>query len=137
MTTPHTPGTAVAQAVNVTLGGTKAKYHAVGIHDTNVAIAITGLVDADDGAINEANAKRIAACWGYCEGLDTEGMQRAVEMGRTAKVFIDESIKKELELLAQRDELREALEFFLKWGRCQRSEDKARAAIAKTEEAIT
>lgn len=36
---------------------------------------------------------------------------------------------------AQRDELLKALEFFLKWGRCQKAEDMARAAVAKTESA--
>lgn len=31
----------------------------------------------------------------------------------------------------QRDDLLKALEFFLKWGRCQKAEDMARDAIAK------
>lgn len=101
MTAPHTPGTAVAQAVNVTFGGTPAKYHAVGIHDTNVAVAITGLVDADDSAINEANARRIAACLNAFDGLETEQVENMVN--------VPEFFFKHVELLAQRDELLTAL----------------------------
>lgn len=104
MTTPHTPGAAVAQAVNVTLGGTQAKYHAVGIDGTNVAVAITGLVDADDGAINEANARRIAACWNACEGIPTEELEPS-EYGQH---IIDTGLEIG-KLTAQRDALLEAL----------------------------
>lgn len=80
----------------------------------------------------EADTRRLAACWNYCEGLDTEGMERAVEIQRPVKAFIDESTKKELELLAQRDELLEALEDLLDavpplWECAER----ARAAIDK------
>ena len=101
MTTPHTPGAAVAQAVNVTLGGTQAKYHAVGIDGTNVAVAITGLVDADDGAINEANARRIAACLNAFDGLETEQVESMVN--------VPDFFFKQVELLEQRDKLLNAL----------------------------
>lgn len=76
-------------------------------------VRIDSAVDEDTQqyleSVKEDNARRLAACWNYCEDLDTEGMERAVEMNRPAKVFIDKSIKKELELLAQRDALLEAL----------------------------
>lgn len=78
------------------------------------------------------NARRLTACWNYCEGLDTEGMQRAIEMKRPAKVFIDESIKKELELLAQRDALVEALREVAAWDKIG-AFHRVHAAIAKAE----
>ena len=86
------------------------------------------------------NLRRLAACWNYCEGLDTEGMERSVEMKRPANVFIDESIKKELDLLAQRDALLEALRPFSEAtltdaghiiGLMREDFERARAAIAK------
>lgn len=53
----------------------------------------------------EANAHRIVACVNWCVGNSTEGMVRAVEIGRPYAVERDSAIARELELIAQRDEL--------------------------------
>lgn len=79
-----------------------------------------------------ADARRLTACWNYCEGLDAESMGRTVEMKRPAKVFIDEGIKKELELLAQRDALLEALREVAAWDKIG-AFPRVHAAIAKAE----
>ena len=83
---------------------------------------------SDDDEQHRDNARRLVACWNACEGIPTD-MLEAMPFGPAALVPMYARLE------AQRDELREALEFFLKWGRCQRAEDKARAAIAKTESA--
>ena len=77
---------------------------------------------------NNANARRLAACWNACDGIGTEHL----EDDAVRKLIQDRDL-----LLAQRDELLKALEFFLKWGRCQKAEDMARAAIAKAEGGTT
>lgn len=103
MSTQHTPGRAVLDAGDPIVRG----------EDGERIATCYRLFDGDRTKTPEvtsmANSRRLAACWNYCEGLDTEGMERAVEMKRPAKVFTDESTKKELELLAQRDALLAAL----------------------------
>ena len=69
---------------------------------------------------------------GYFRQEDALMDDAAAELRRLLAANIDcvawyEAVK------AQRDELLKALEFFLKWGRCQKAEDMARSAIAKTE----
>lgn len=59
--------------------------------------------------LESANARRLAACWNWCDGQDTDGLELSVSIGRTAKHFIDEAYAKELKLIAQRGELLEAL----------------------------
>lgn len=83
---------------------------------------------------DEANARRLVACWNWCEGQDTDGLELSTKIGRTAKDFITEAYAKELELIAQRDELLAALK--LAERHCpvgSTAEILARAAIAKTE----
>ena len=63
--------------------------------------------------IRRANARRLVACWNYCEGLDTEGMEDSVKMGIPIKTFVDEAYAKELSSLAQREKLIVALKSIL------------------------
>lgn len=58
---------------------------------------------------DDEKLRRLAACWNYCEGLDTEGIECSVDIDRPAKVVLDEFIKKELDLVFQRVQLLEAL----------------------------
>ena len=89
----HTPG-------RLTVRGGYSIYADDG--KTPVADAcLTNSIPAND----EANARRLVACWNWCEGQDTDGLALSVEFGRTAKHCIDEACAKELELIAQRDEL--------------------------------
>lgn len=91
-----------------------------------VAVAIGGM--NPDAQI--ANAARIAACVNWCDGLDTEGLDLAASIGRSAKVSINDSVNMELSLISQRDELLEALHRMV----CNpdsKNLDFARAAIAK------
>lgn len=82
----------------------------------------------------EANARRLAACWNYCEGLDTDGMETATKIGQPIKAFIDEALVKELELIAQRDELLAALQRAIDEAVADGMDDwhaNAKAAIAR------
>ena len=63
---------------------------------------------------NFANARRIVACVNWCAGNSTEGMERAVEIGRPYAVERDAAIERELELIKQRDELLSALKTIIK-----------------------
>lgn len=49
--------------------------YSVGMQDTKVAIAVTGKFDESDADISEANARRLAACWNFCEGIPTSEME--------------------------------------------------------------
>lgn len=75
-----------------------------------------------------AHARRIVACVNAFDGVTTEAIE---ELGPMAGVMADPAQDRINELEAQREELLKALKFFLKWGRCQKAEDMARAAIAK------
>ncbi len=59
---------------------------------------------------NTANARRIVACVNWCKGNSTEGMERAVEIGRPYAVERDAAYGRELDLTKQRDELLAAME---------------------------
>ena len=109
MAAQHTQGPVIAGTIPVTINNQLSQFHAVGIEATTTAVALTGVVGDERDALSSADARRIAACWNYCEDLDTNGMELAILIARPIKTFIDESIKKELELTAQRDQLREAL----------------------------
>ncbi len=54
---------------------------------------------------SEADARRIVACVNYCAGLDTEGMETSVAIGRPATAFVDECQEKMATLQLQRDNL--------------------------------
>ena len=71
----------------------------------------------NDGEKAKANARRIVACVNWCAGNSTEGMERAVEIGRPYSVERDKAIERELELTKQRDDLLAALERFVAWNR--------------------
>lgn len=147
----HTQGRVMAGTIPVTINNQLSQFHAVGIEGTPTALALTGVVGDERDALSSADARRIAACWNYCESLDTNGMELAISIARPIKTFIDESIKKELELTAQRDQLLEALRELIGAYAdkpCARSglmdllvtgEDinKARSAIANTTEGST
>lgn len=82
----------------------------------------------------KANARRLVACWNYCDGLDTDGMETAAKIDRPIKRYIDEAYAKELDLLAQRDELLAALkDCTTEEGPDQDALNRAREAIAKAE----
>lgn len=73
--------------------------------------SVVAMCDSMGEAVSdEANARRIVACVNYCAGYDTEGMGRAVSIGRTAKVSLDELVEKALLIELQRDQLLAALE---------------------------
>lgn len=81
----------------------------------------------------EANARRIVACWNACEGLDTGMLENITTLGDTLASRFRMRDKVERDLQAQRDDL---LEFVKEWlGRQGTDENymvaKARAAIAK------
>lgn len=100
-------------------------------------VRIDSTVDEDTQqyleSVKEDNARRLAACWNACDGLPTESLEK---LGTLDRASVEMNVFR-AHLLAQRDELLKALEFFLKWGRCQKAEDMARAAIAKAEGGTT
>lgn len=49
--------------------------------------------------------RRLAACWNYCDGLYTDGMEIATKIGQTAKVVFNQAMDRELVLHSQRNEL--------------------------------
>lgn len=71
------------------------------MQDTKVAIAITGKFDKPDSDISEANARRIAACWNACEGIETDRLEEAPPLRNLAE-HVDL-------VVAQRDKLLELL----------------------------
>jgi hypothetical protein len=115
-----------------------------------------GGFDIRDCPSPEENARRLVACWNASEGLSTEeletagnsfnGWRLASYAMNDAKAQRDElqkalmSIEAKVDaLIAQRDELLEALKDVLAWGtdenyqHARASSNKARAAIAKVE----
>lgn len=61
--------------------------------------------------INEANLRRLAACWNACEGLSTELLESITTVGDTLLDRFEQREKTERELKAQRDELLGALKY--------------------------
>lgn len=59
----------------------------------------------DKSERTKANARRITACVNWCVGNSTEGMERAVEIGRPYAVERDNAIERELDLTQQSDRL--------------------------------
>lgn len=87
---------------------------------------------------DEANARRLVACWNACEGLSTEFLARidSIQAALTGQLVVTQALE------AERDELLDALELCRKelyeWMRdhgqdiaTQHAMIKARAAIAK------
>lgn len=106
----HTQGKAIPAVSSVSQIG---PCYAVGMQDTKVAIAITGKFDKPDSDISEANARRIAACWNACEGIDTGMLENITTLGDTLACRFRMRDKVERDLQAQRDELLTALQLIL------------------------
>ncbi len=131
----HTQGKTIPAVSSVSQIG---PCYAVGMQDTKVAIAITGKFDKPDSDISEANARRIAACWNACEGIDTGMLENITTLGDTLASRFRMRDKVERDLQAQRDELLAAL-IAITTTRCDgmditpinRAWDMATAAIAK------
>lgn len=117
--------------------GVDANWHVTDKGDTFVA-HVFGFGHAVD-AQSEANARRIAACWNACEGLDTGLLKNITTLGDTLASRFRMRDKVERDLQAQRDELLAALKGMLEvfgdeFGMGDSSVcDDARAAIAKAE----
>ena len=108
------------------------------MQDTKVVIAITGKFDESDADISEANARRIAACWNACKGIDTGMLENITTLGDTLASRFRMRDKVERDLQAQCDELLAAL-IAITTTRCDGIDitpindawDMATAAIAK------
>ena len=105
--------------------------HAICCLDINHATEESQEKDAE---LMEANARRIVACVNWCKGNSTEGMERAVEIGRPYAVERDDAYGRELEITKQRDELLAALEKVLA---TRNDEAKAEAAFNNAAENFT
>lgn len=131
----HTQGKAIPAVSSISQIGS---CYAVGMQDTKVVIAITGKFDKPDSDITEANARRIAACWNACEGIDTGMLENITTLGDTLASRFRMRDKVERDLQAQRDELLAAL-IAITTTRCDGIDitpindawDMATAAIAK------
>ena len=64
--------------------------------------------------LNEANARRLVACWNACQGLSTELLEGITTGGDTLLDRFAQHQKTERELKAQRDQLLEALSQLVK-----------------------
>lgn len=100
----HTPGPMTQGASNagktcVWLGGATEPPHEMGPDTT--------WIDCN----TEANARRIAACWNACEGLDTGLLKNITTLGDTLASRFRMRDKVERDLQAQRDELLTALQY--------------------------
>ena len=127
---PMTQGASSAGKTCVWLGGATEPPHEMGPDTT--------WIDCN----TEANARRIAACWNACEGLDTGLLKNITTLGDTLASRFRMRDKVERDLQAQRDELLAALQevtmvldrIFSVEGREPDAESisgRARAAIAK------
>jgi hypothetical protein len=97
--------------------------------DTHVAECCGSLCTP---AIDEANARRLAACWNACEGLTTENLELCgtldyadVKRNVAQTAYVND-------LQTQRDQLLEALKNIVDVGLSTSRIAAARAAIAKT-----
>ena len=127
MTTQHTPGRLKVRGfVNLR---TEAGNHPIASCNPQ------GLYHAD-----EANARRLVACWNACDGLTTEHLENIDMLGGTLAGRFAAFHASERELMDTRDELLEALKGLLS-GMFDGPDEsdaaalvtKARAAIAKAE----
>ena len=122
---PMTQGASSAGKTCVWLGGATEPPHEMGPDTT--------WIDCN----TEANARRIAACWNACEGLDTGLLKNLTTLGDTLASRFRMRDKVERDLQAQREELLEALRGMLEvfgdeFGIGSSDTcDAARAAIAK------
>lgn len=98
---PMTQGASSAGKTRVWLGGATEPPHEMGPDTT--------WIDCN----TEANARRIAACWNACEGLDTGLLKNITTLGDTLASRFRMRDKVERDLQAQRDELLTALQLIL------------------------
>ena len=123
---PMTQGASSAGKTCVWLGGATEPPHEMGPDTT--------WIDCN----TEANARRIAACWNACEGIDTGMLENITTLGDTLASRFRMRDKVERDLSAQRDELLAAL-IAITTTRCDGMDitpindawDMATAAIAK------
>lgn len=113
------------------------KYPRKSVRDGQMIYIIEGnigiVTDYEDWGFTEESARRLAACWNACEGIDTEDLE-AGTVSIIQKLH-DQAAK---DVLAQRDELLAALERLIASGDVRDAAEKgaitqARAAIAKAE----
>ena len=82
-----------------TPGRLKAIKHSIYSDDDGHSVAMTFLISQSEH--DEANARRLVACWNACEGLDTETLEKEPQMKNWVASY--------LERTRQRDELLAAL----------------------------
>lgn len=102
MSEQHTQGRLMAQVESYAIADT-------GDYDANFNIRAEGNLEllatvcgCDD---DEANARRLVACWNACDGISTEALERLGTIDR-ARVELDVI---RVQAITQRDELLEAL----------------------------
>lgn len=122
-----------AQHTHGQLRVTHNNWEASTLHCDGIAVARV-LIESDVDeqtqqhceSVKEANARRLAACWNACDGISTERLERH---------GLPDFAQKISDLMAQRDELLEALQSLISDNHpeCIPSKlwQKARAAIAK------
>lgn len=116
---PMTQGASSAGKTCVWLGGATEPPHEMGPDTT--------WIDCN----TEANARRIAACWNACEGLDTGLLKNITTLGDTLASRFRMRDKVERDLQAQRDELLTALQYAV-WAHPElEKNEKLMAMIAK------
>ncbi len=116
---PMTQGASSAGKTCVWLGGATEPPHEMGPDTT--------WIDCN----TEANARRIAACWNACEGLDTGLLKNITTLGDTLASRFRMRDKVERDLQAQRDELLTALQYAV-WAHPElEKNEKLMAVIAK------
>lgn len=116
---PMTQGASSAGKTCVWLGGATEPPHEMGPDTT--------WIDCN----TEANARRIAACWNACEGLDTGLLKNITTLGDTLASRFRMRDKVERDLQAQRDELLEYLQYAV-WAHPElEKNEKLMAVIAK------
>lgn len=62
-----------------------------------------------DLPVQEANGRRLVACWNACQGIDTEDLERLSSQDQTHKLITGAHILAMEKLAAQRDQLLAAL----------------------------
>ena len=108
--------------------------------DAGYSIALTLLTRSSLGEEHdEANARRLVACWNACDGLSTEHIEAIGTRGDTLAGMLLAFRESESELMAQRNELLEALKHIEgvaladEWRDLPEIAKHARAAIQKVE----
>ncbi len=74
----HTTSSLTPGTIPIVMPGTGKliNFHAVGIAETNTAVALTGIVGDARDALSAADARRLAACWNACQNIETEVLEQ-------------------------------------------------------------